>query len=100
MCTTISKKLPFNGSAKGAAGWFNLAQLYVGYDHPFHAPYDHAVSLDFVDESRGPGTRVAVELGREEARVLAEAILATLAQADALEAKATGLTSSAATEQP
>lgn len=85
MCTTISEKVPFEGSGKGADGWFSLAQLYVGYDHPFHAPYDHAVSVDFVNESQGPGARVAVELSRHDARLLAERILRTLDQADALE---------------
>jgi hypothetical protein len=84
MCTTIAEKFPIAGSGKGPRGWFSLGQLYVGYDHPFHAPYDHALSLNFVDEAGGPGARVAVELSRADARELAERILATLERADAI----------------
>lgn len=85
MCTTIADKVAISGSGKGPAGWFELGQLYVGYDHPFHAPYDHALSLSFVNEEAGSGDRVAVELDRENARLLAESILATLERADALD---------------
>lgn len=85
MCTTIADKIAISGSGKGPAGWFELGQLYVAYDHPFHAPYDHALSLSFVNEEAGSGTRVAVELDRENARLLAESILATLEKADTVE---------------
>lgn len=85
MCTTITERAALAGSGKGADGWFPLAQAYVGYDHPFHAPYDHALTLDFVNESRGAGARVAVELDRESARALAHRILAILDQADEFE---------------
>jgi Family of unknown function (DUF6295) len=85
VCTTISQKAPVSGSGKGANGWFALDRVYVGYDHPFHAPLEHALSLDFVNESAGPGARVAIELTRESARELAARILATLDQADAYE---------------
>lgn len=88
MCTTISDKTGVTGSGKGASGWFDLDQVYVGYDHPYHAALDHALSLDFVNEAVGPGARVAVELDRESARVLAHRILATLELADAYEATA------------
>lgn len=85
MCTTISEKADIAGSGKGASGWFELDQVYVGYDHPYHAPLDHALSLDFVNEKAGPGARVAVELDRESARALAHRILTTLEKADAYE---------------
>jgi hypothetical protein len=85
MCTTIAERVPISGSGKGPAGWFDLGQLYVGYDHPFHAPYHHALSLSFVNANAEAGPRVAVELDRENARLLAERILATLERADALE---------------
>lgn len=84
MCTTIAGKAPMSGSGKGPAGWFSLSHAYVAYDHPFHAPLEHAVGLDFVDEAGGQ--RVAVELTRASARDLAERILATLAEAEAYEA--------------
>ena len=78
MCTTIAEKLRISGSAKGAAGWFSLGQAYVSYDHPVHAPLDHALNLDFVNEAHGLGTRVAVELTRESATALAHSILEAL----------------------
>jgi hypothetical protein len=85
MCTTISDKTGIGGSGKGATGWFELDHVYIGYDHPYHAPLDHALSLDFVNEAAGPGARVAVELDRESARALAHRILETLELADAYE---------------
>jgi hypothetical protein len=85
MCTTISTRSTISGSGKGAAGWFPLDHVYVGYDHPYAAPLEHALNLDFVNESAGPSARVAVELTRESARTLAKRILATLDEADAYE---------------
>lgn len=85
MCTTIAATVTVAGSGKGPQGWFPLGEAYVAYDHPFHAPLEHAVSLDFVNAERGPGARVAVELTRESARDLAHRILATLEQAEAYE---------------
>jgi hypothetical protein len=83
MCTTISHQAAISGSGKGPRGWFKLDHVNVGYDHPFHAPLEHAVNIDFVDESAG--TRVAVELTRSSAREVATRILATLDEAEAYE---------------
>jgi hypothetical protein len=33
------------------SGWFTLGEANVSYDHPFEAPFEHALSLDFVDEA-------------------------------------------------
>jgi hypothetical protein len=55
----------------------------VSYDHPYHAPHEHALNIDFVDEAQGPGARVAVELEAESARRLVDAIQAVLARAEA-----------------
>ena len=54
----------------------------MSYDHPFEAPFDHALNIDFVNESLGPGARVAVELDVASARKLVETITAVLAKAD------------------
>lgn len=83
MCTMIVRQVAVEGSGKGAAGWFPVRQANVSYDHPFHAPLEHALNIDFVNEAQGPGARVAVELDLESAHTLIEAILAVLAQADA-----------------
>jgi hypothetical protein len=79
----IVQQVGIDGSGKGAAGWFTLRQANVSYDHPFDAPLEHALNIDFVDEAQGPGARVAVELSVEAARSLVDTILAVLAQAEA-----------------
>jgi hypothetical protein len=87
MCTTISNTDAVSGSGKGRDGWFTIDHAVVGYDHPAHVDLEHAVSIDFVDSNGGPGARVAVELSRESARMLAERLLGTVAEADAYEAR-------------
>ena len=79
----IVKQVEIEGSGKRADGWFSLRQANVSYDHPFHAPFEHALNIDFVDEAQGPGARVAVELSPEAARALVETIQSVLAQAEA-----------------
>lgn len=81
MCTMIVRQVAIAGSGKGTGGWFTVRQANVSYDHPFHAPLEHALNIDFVNEAQGPGARVAVELTVEAARNLVEGILAVLAQA-------------------
>lgn len=83
MCTMIVRQVPIDGSARGTTGWFSLSQTNVSYDHPFHAPLEHALNIDFVNEAQGPGARIAVELSEQSARTLVAAILAVLAQAEA-----------------
>lgn len=83
MCTMIVEKINVNGSGKGTSGWFQLQQVNVSYDHPFHAPFEHALNIDFVNESMGPAARVAVELSEQGARELVKTILAVLDQAEA-----------------
>jgi hypothetical protein len=83
MCTMIAKQVPIDGSGKGTSGWFNLSQASVSYDHPFNAPLEHALNIDFMNQSLGPGARVAVELSEKAARSLVETILAVLDQAEA-----------------
>ncbi len=93
MCTMISEQVDIEGSGKGASGWFTLREADVSYDHPFDAPFEHALNIDFVNESQGPGARVAVELSVESARSLVDTILAVLERAEQggyLEKKASG----------
>jgi hypothetical protein len=79
MCTWIVEKAAISGSAKGPGGWFVVNRAVVAYDHPSHAPLEHALLIDFTDESKGPGARVAVELTRESGQALVRAIEAALA---------------------
>lgn len=81
MCTMIAQQVEIDGCGKGAAGWFTVKQAYVSYDHPFNAPLEHALNIDFVNEAQGPGARVAVELSMEAAQNLVATIQAVLAQA-------------------
>ena len=83
MCTMIVEKIKVEGSGKGTGGWFNLTEANVSYDHPFNAPMEHALNIDFVNESMGPSARVAVELSEQAARELVRTILAVLDQAEA-----------------
>ena len=83
MCTMIVEKVKLDGSGKGASGWFALDGANVSYDHPFNAPMEHALNIDFVNESRGPSARVAVELSESAARELVRTILEVLDQAEA-----------------
>jgi hypothetical protein len=86
MCTTIGSSAAIAGSGRGSQGWFRFDRVWLSYDHPFHAPVEHAVSIDFVGGSSPGGDRVAVELTRESARQLALDLLAVADQADAYEA--------------
>ena len=82
MCTMITEQIDVKACARGAKGWFNVRQTNVSFDHPFNFPGEHALNLDFVDESQGLGARVLVEMNAASARALAEAILAVLAKAE------------------
>ena len=79
MCTMITQSVKINGSGKNNNQWFALEQANVSYDHPFHAPYEHALNIDFVNESQ----RLAVELSESAARDLVQTILSVLNQAEA-----------------
>lgn len=78
MCTWIVERTPVSGSAKGPEGWFQLNQANVYFDHPYHAPLDHALIIDFVETPDQVGNRVAVELTEDSARSLVASILAAL----------------------
>jgi uncharacterized protein DUF6295 len=82
MCTGIIEKAAIEGSGKGLTGWFPLTHANVSYDHPFNAPLEHALNIDFVNEAQGPGARVAVELSRDAALALVRAIEAALARGE------------------
>jgi hypothetical protein len=79
MCTYITEKTRIVGSAKGPKGWMRIDSANIYFDHPFHAPLDHALNIDFMGEADGTAQRVAVELSAESARALIEKIQAALA---------------------
>ena len=87
MCSYIVEKAKLVGSAKGANGWMSVDTANVYFDHPYHAPLDHALGIDFVNEANGARERVAVELSAESARELVAKILAALASGEAEHAR-------------
>jgi len=62
MCSYIVKKAALAGSAKGPKGWMTIDTANIYYDHPYHAPFDHALNIDFINEANGGRERVALEL--------------------------------------
>ena len=88
MCSYIVEKARLVGSAKGPNGWMRVDTANVYYDHPYHAPLDHALGIDFVCEADGGRERVAVEISRESALELIETIQAALASGEMAHAKA------------
>jgi hypothetical protein len=78
MCSYITEKASIFGSAKGPTGWIKVDTANVYFDHPYHAPLDHSLNIDFVNESQGAPQRIAIEISAESARELVKAILAAL----------------------
>ena len=83
MCSYIVEKAAMFGSAKGPKGWMQIDTANVYFDHPYHAPLDHALGIDFICEAEGGRDRVAIEISAELARELVKKILAALASGEA-----------------
>ena len=86
MCTSIVEIVPTSGAGKGKDGWFDLTHAVVSYDHPHHALLEEAIAIDFLNETLGPGARVAVELTLEAAKELSGALARAIAAAEIEEA--------------
>ena len=82
MCSYITEKASIFGSAKGKE-WFSVDTANVYFDHPYHAPLDHSLNIDFVNESEGATRRVAIEISAVSARELVAKILAALETGEA-----------------
>ena len=74
MCTMITEQATITGSGKGTPGWIKVNQVNVSYDHPTYMTMEHALNIDFINQSDGLGARVAVELTPESARQLVNLI--------------------------
>ncbi len=83
MCSYIVRKAALTGSAKGPKGWMRIDTANVYFDHPYHAPLDHALGIDFINAADGGHERVAVELSAQSARELVVQILAALESGEA-----------------
>ena len=73
MCTPIVEIIEAEGAGKGGEGWFAMSHAVVSYDHPHQALLDEAITIDFVNNDRGPGVRAAVEMTLESAKALVTA---------------------------
>ena len=82
MCTSIVEIVSASGAGKGRDGWFDLTHAVVSYDHPHHALLEEAIAIDFLNESLGPGARVAVELTLDAAKALSGALARAIAAAE------------------
>jgi hypothetical protein len=82
MCTSIVQIVVAEGAGKGTQGWFALSQAVVCYDHPRHAHLEEAIAIDFMNQSRGPGARAAVELTLASAKALNAALSKAIAAAE------------------
>ena len=78
MCSYLTERTSVTGSGKGAKGWFRLRTACVSFDHPYHAPLERTLNIDFIDEAAGPEARVAVELSPDSARALMRCIQSAL----------------------
>jgi len=87
MCTSIVEIAAAEGAGKGSDGWFTLTHSVVSYDHPHHALFEEAITIDFVNRALGPGARVAVELTLEAAKNLHQALTRAIAAAEIEEAE-------------
>jgi hypothetical protein len=85
MCTSIVEIVRAEGAGKGEHGWFDLTNSVVSYDHPHHALYDDAITIDFVNSTLGPSARVAVEITLESAKELVAALTKAIAEAEIVE---------------
>jgi hypothetical protein len=82
MCTDINERTSIAGSAKGPQGWMRVDTANVSYDHPYHAPFEHSLNIDFTNASAGGRDRVALELSADAARALVAAIERALVQGE------------------
>lgn len=85
MCTNIVERSSLVGSGRGREGWFKLSEVSVSYDHPFELAVEHAVNIDFTNESVGVGARVAVELTIDSAKELVKVLMAAVDRAEQYE---------------
>jgi hypothetical protein len=82
VCTYLTETVDLtDSSGKVNGSWMPVTTASVYFDHPVHAPREHTLNLDFLNPSRGPSARVAVELSRESAQALRAALDVVLADA-------------------
>jgi len=79
----FTKAIPvtLKGSAKDSGGWLSLETAQVYHDHFIKANLEGGVVLDFLrTEGDTFGLQMCMELSKESALALAQAIMDTIAQ--------------------
>jgi hypothetical protein len=87
MCTYIMNRAAISGSGKAGAGWVQLDQLTVSFDHPVSAQLGHGFLIDFQGLADVSGNRIGLELDVASATALVELLQQTIESAHS-----TGLT--------
>ena len=82
MCTSILEIVETDGMGKGGEGWIDLTHAVVSYDHPHHALFEDAITLDFVNAALGAGSRIALEISLAAAKEFSAALQRAIAQAE------------------
>ena len=90
MCTSIVEITQASGMAKREDTWFDLSHAVVAYDHARHAMLDDCITIDFINDKLDAGSRAAVELTLETAKVLRDALDRAIEQAEFEEAEVRG----------
>lgn len=79
----FTKAIPvtLEGSAKDSGGWLSLETAQVYHDHFIKANLEGGVVLDFLrTEGGASGLQMCMEMSKESALALAQAIMDTVAQ--------------------
>lgn len=82
MCTSILEIVETEGMGKGGEGWIDLTHAVVSYDHPHHAMYEDAITIDFMNSALGPGSRIALEISLESAKRFSAALQRAIEEAE------------------
>ncbi len=84
MCAMIGAKSEIAGSARATAGWVEIDEARITYDHATHIWSEHAVRLDL--SARSGTEPIAIELDLASARRLAARLAEVIAAADRVDA--------------
>ena len=82
MCSSVLEIVKTDGMGKGGEGWIDLTHAVVSYDHPHHALFEDAITLDFVNTALGPGSRIAIEISLAAAKEFSAALQRAIVQAE------------------
>jgi hypothetical protein len=86
MCTSVVEIVECEGAGTSEGGWFPVTKAVVSYDHPHHALFEDAITIDFVNDDLGPAARAAIEISLDSAKALVAALTRAIEGAEEMEA--------------